>query len=77
MVGVRLDAETERRLEAAARRLGRTKSEVVRDALRRYLADDAAFLAEARRQSLLVSGHGDDDEAASLALALVDVGEAR
>ena len=37
---IRLDPELERRLERAARRSGRTRSEFVRDALRRQLALD-------------------------------------
>jgi len=73
MLGVRLDPETERQLEAAARRSGRSKSDVVRDAIRRYLTEDA-FLAEARRQSLAASARDDDAEAAELALSLVDAG---
>jgi predicted transcriptional regulator len=35
---IRLDADLQRRLAKAARRSGRTRSEVVRDALRRQLA---------------------------------------
>lgn len=35
---IRLDADLQRRLTKAARRSGRTRSEVVRDALRRQLA---------------------------------------
>ncbi|MCA9519224.1 MAG: ribbon-helix-helix protein, CopG family [Myxococcales bacterium] len=75
MIGVRLDEDTERQLDAAAKRLGRTRSEIVRDALRRYLEADASFLAEARRQSLLASG-ADDAEAAALSLSLADADEA-
>jgi predicted transcriptional regulator len=37
---IRLDPDLERRLERAARRSGRTRSEFVRDALRRQLAVD-------------------------------------
>jgi predicted transcriptional regulator len=37
---IRLDPDLERRLERAARRSGRTRSEFVRDALRRQLALD-------------------------------------
>ncbi len=55
MLGVRLDEELERRLEELARRQGRTKSAVARDAIRRYLAGDD-LAAEARRQSLNVAG---------------------
>jgi len=35
---IRLDPDLERQLERAARRSGRTRSELVRDALRRQLA---------------------------------------
>jgi predicted transcriptional regulator len=37
-VTIRLDPELERRLDQVARRSGRSRSEVVRDALRRQLA---------------------------------------
>ena len=37
-VTIRLDPDLERELERAARRSGRSRSEVVRDALRRQLA---------------------------------------
>lgn len=37
MLGVRLDAETERRLAAAARRSRRPKSDIAREAVRQYL----------------------------------------
>lgn len=35
---IRLDAEMERRLDAVAQRVGRSRSEIVREALRRQLA---------------------------------------
>lgn len=38
---VRIDDETEARLDAMARRSGRSRSEIVRDALRRQLALEA------------------------------------
>ena len=37
-VTIRLDPELERRLDQVARRSGRSRSEVIRDALRRQLA---------------------------------------
>ncbi len=53
MLGVRLDDELERRLASVARSQGRSKSDIARDAVRRYVElHDKAFLAEARRQSL-------------------------
>lgn len=53
MLGVRLDDELERRLASVARTQGRSKSDIAREAVRRYVdRHDAAFLAEARRQSL-------------------------
>jgi predicted transcriptional regulator len=45
---IRLDAELERRLARAAERSGRTRSEFVRDALRRQLA--VAQLDDLRRR---------------------------
>lgn len=66
MLGVRLDEELERRLSAVARGQGRSKSEVARDAVRRYVdRHDTEFLAEARRQSLAAAARGwsEEDEA--------------
>jgi RHH-type rel operon transcriptional repressor/antitoxin RelB len=57
MLGVRLDPETERALDALARRTHRSKSEIARDAITRHVREhDEEFLAEARRQSLRVAG---------------------
>lgn len=68
MLGVRLEPETERRLVALARRTRRSKSDIAREAVRRYVAQhDSAYLAEARRQSLAASrSDGDDDSLALL-----------
>lgn len=53
MLGVRLDSELERRLTTVARTQGRSKSDIARDAVRRYVElHDEAFRSEARRQSL-------------------------
>jgi len=53
MLGVRLDSELEKRLAAVARTQGRSKSDIAREAVRRYVErHDEAFLAEARRQSM-------------------------
>ena len=66
MLGVRLDSELEERLAAVARTQGRSKSDIAREAVRRYVErHDEAFLAEARRQSLAAAALGwtEDDEA--------------
>ena len=73
MLGVRLDDELDRLLTEVARREGRTRSEVVREAIRRYVDADR-FLAEARRQSRLVADR-DDEEAAEFAWYAADLGE--
>ncbi len=53
MLGVRLDSDLEERLAAVARTQGRSKSDIAREAVRRYVErHDEAYLAEARRQSL-------------------------
>jgi len=53
MLGVRLDTDLELRLAAVARTQGRSKSDIAREAVRRYVdLHDEAFRAEARRQSL-------------------------
>jgi len=53
MLGVRLDSELEKRLTAVARTQGRSKSDIARDAVRRYVElHDEAFRTEAKRQSL-------------------------
>lgn len=66
MLGVRLDPETDRGLREIARRSRRSKSDIAREAIERYVRrHDAALLAEARRQSLraMERGWSDDDEA--------------
>jgi predicted transcriptional regulator len=47
---VRIDEETERRLDDLALRSGRSRSEIVRDALRRQIALE--FFEQLRRQVL-------------------------
>ncbi|MBI2896793.1 MAG: ribbon-helix-helix protein, CopG family [Deltaproteobacteria bacterium] len=60
-LAVRLDPPLQRDLGAIARRQKRSKSDVVREAIRRYLESDA-LAAEARKQSLRVSrGRGEAD----------------
>ena len=66
MLGVRLDDELEARLTAVARTQGRSKSDIVRDVVRRYVdLHDEVFLAEAKRQSLAAAAEGwtEEDEA--------------
>ncbi|HEU0066748.1 MAG TPA: ribbon-helix-helix protein, CopG family [Sphingomonas sp.] len=63
MLGVRLDTELEARLAAVARTQGRSKSDIAREAVRRYVErHDEAFLAEARRQSLRAAAHDRPDD---------------
>jgi len=54
MLGVRIDKDLERKLDVLSRQSGRSKSDVAREAIRRYVeAHDLA--AAARQQSLLAS----------------------
>ena len=63
MLGVRLDDDLERRLTSVARTQGRSKSDIAREAVRRYVdLHDEAFRAEARRQSLEAAKHEAADE---------------
>jgi RHH-type rel operon transcriptional repressor/antitoxin RelB len=56
MLGVRLDTELEERLAAVARTQGRSKSDIAREAVRRYVdLHDDAYRREARRQSIRAS----------------------
>ncbi len=56
MLGVRLDSELEERLAAVARTQGRSKSDIAREAVRRYVdLYDEAYRREARRQSMRAS----------------------
>lgn len=52
MLGIRLEPELARRLDGLARATGRPKSELAREAIRRFLD---ANVEEARRQSILAS----------------------
>jgi RHH-type rel operon transcriptional repressor/antitoxin RelB len=63
MLGVRLDPATERRLREIARRSRRSKSDIAREAIEKYVRrHDAALLAEARRQSLRAAERGWSEE---------------
>lgn len=42
VTSVRLDAQTERKLSRLAKRTGKTKSELIRDAINRLSSEDAA-----------------------------------
>ncbi len=79
MLGVRLDDELAQRLTAVARSQGRSKSDIARDAVRRYVdLHDAAFLAEAKRQSLRAAARGwteEDREWESLAAVDDNLGD--
>lgn len=56
MLGVRLEPELEAQLAAVAHASGRTKSDIAREAVRRYVtAHDAAYRTECRRQSLIAA----------------------
>jgi RHH-type rel operon transcriptional repressor/antitoxin RelB len=74
MLGIRLNTDMEQELAAVARKQGRSKSDVARDAIRRYLAAEGLF-AEARRQSLLVSASEHDREVADFILLAADAGD--
>lgn len=78
MLGVRLDDDLEARLTAVARTQGRSKSDIVRDVVRRYVdLHDAAFRAEAKRQSLAAAAEGwtEEDEAWERLGPLYDIEE--
>lgn len=75
MLGIRLDPETERELAALAKRQGRTKSAVVREAIRRYLTS-IDLAGEARRQSLAVSGDTAEQDALRFVEHATDWGDA-
>lgn len=63
MLGVRLDDELERRLTSVARSQGRSKSDIAREAVRRYVdRHDSALWAEAKRQSLAAAACGWTEE---------------
>ena len=54
MFGIRLEPELDRKLAVLAKQQGKTKSDLAREAIRRFLLEND-LVAEARRQSLLVS----------------------
>lgn len=73
MLGVRIDDDLEQRLSSVARSQGRSKSDIAREAVRRYVdLHDEALRAEARRQSQRAAARGwtrEDEEWEALAAA--------
>ncbi len=61
MLGIRLEEELDQKLAAIARQRGITKSALVREAIRRFLAENE-LVSESRRQSLLVAGRKEERE---------------
>lgn len=65
MLGVRLDDDLEQRLASVARSQGRSKSDIAREAVRRYVdLHDAALHDEAKRQSLRAAADDRADDPA-------------
>jgi RHH-type transcriptional regulator, rel operon repressor / antitoxin RelB len=59
MLGVRLDADTEQALDRFAHRSRRSKSDIAREAIKRYVRQNNAKLAaEAKFQSLRAAARG-------------------
>ena len=73
MLGVRLDPDTEKALDRFAHRSRRSKSDIAREAIRRYVHQkDAKLVAEARLQSQRAAARGwsaEDEEWEALAAA--------
>ena len=72
---LRVPPELDRRIEQEARRRRRTKSAILRDVLQVAFAGSRAEdpVAEARRQSLLVSGRASEREALRFLEGAADV----
>lgn len=62
MFGIRLEPELDLKLTALARKRGKTKSDLVREAIRQFLLEND-LVVEAQRQSLRVSKAGDEQDA--------------
>ena len=71
MLAIRIEPELEKSLAALAKQSGKSKSELAREAIRRYVFENA-LAVEARRQSLLVSGGADEQAALDLIEATMD-----
>ena len=73
MLGVRLDPDTEKALDSFALRSRRSKSDIAREAIRRYVRQsNAKLVAEARLQSLRAAARGwsaEDEAWSNLAAA--------
>lgn len=61
MLGIRLDAETEAGLARIARRTGRTKSDIARDAIRSYLAETEHDEALDRELAMIAAAASEAD----------------
>jgi predicted transcriptional regulator len=75
VVTIRVPVDLDRRIAREARRLRRTKSAVVRDALQSAFGDAAPEddpAREARRQSLLVSGRASETDTLLFIEAVAD-----
>jgi predicted DNA-binding protein len=75
VVTLRVPDDLDRRIAREARRRRRTKSELVREALETAFGESSAATdpaAEARRQSLLVSGRKSEAEALDFSVAAAD-----
>jgi predicted transcriptional regulator len=75
IVTLRVPVDIERRIASEARRLRRSRSDIVRDALKAAFGGEAtadAAAAEARRQSLLVSDRASERDALDFIEASAD-----
>jgi RHH-type transcriptional regulator, rel operon repressor / antitoxin RelB len=62
MLGIRLDPETERELEALARETKRPKSQLARDAIRLYLSRHGKLARAAAQWAAISQAERDDAE---------------
>ena len=72
MLALRLEAELERRIAALARRQGRNKSALVREALIRYMEDQEDIMLAEAAVRILGDGNTLSHEEARRALGLAD-----
>jgi predicted DNA-binding protein len=61
MFGIRLEEDLDLKLAAIARQRGLTKSDLVREAISRFLNENE-LASEARRQSLLANSQKDEED---------------
>ena len=71
MLAIRIEPELEKGLAALSKQSGKSKSELAREAIRRYIFENT-LAVEARRQSLLVSGGVDEQASLDLIEATLD-----